>query len=470
MSVKFYNIDIQPKSLYFKNFLITFLMNNKLFNFRLLFPLLLNILIISLISCGGFKNYSAVPIEQVDFLKRAETKTKDGITVRISVLTKEESYKIFGVNLFEKHVQPVWVEINNDTDYDFIFLPISLDPDYFAPNEVAYLFQGLFHGGKVHPQLSKRFNEYGYELSRIYPGETRKGFVYTNFDPGIKYVNVSLFSEEKIERFVFYIYLYEASEEYNKVDFDVIYSKDKYVIYDNENDFKRAIKILPCCIKNKDNQEDVYPINFVFIGNDVEVYSALIRRGWHVTEPYSDFWKKIDAKEYFSSPLFGTSPMDNLYYYGRNQDVSFQKSRRREKGTIRQRNEMRIWLAPIKYKGKSVWVGSTTRDIGTDVNKIKDFLTKKIDPDLNETRSYLAEDMVLSQNVNKVGWIRTLEPTTEDNPNKNYKKQTWWSDGLVLVLLFDETPTSISDISFFEWEYPYYPNGTNEIKQGSFEN
>ena len=430
--------------------------------------LILVLLLIS--SCvGGFKNYPAVPIEQVDFLKKAETKTENDITVTTSVLTDEESRKIFGVDLFGKGVQPVWIEIKNDTDYDFAFLPISIDPDYFAPNELAFLFQGLFEGGKVHPQLSERFNKYGYELARIYPGETRKGFVYTNFDPGIKYINVSLFSEEKIETFVFYLRLSDAIEHYNEINFDTIYSPDEYTDYENDNDFIQAIKNMPCCIKNKDNSKNVYPINFIFIGSDEDVYSALIRRGWDVTEPYSDVWKKLDVKKYFSSPVFRTSPMENLYYFDRAQDVSLQKSRRKEEGTVRQRNEMRIWLTPMKYRGESVWVGSTTRDIGTDVNKFKDFLTKKIDPDLNETRSFLAEDMAISQNVNRIGWIRTLEPSSESNPRKNYKGQTWWSDGLVLVLIFDEKPNSISDISFFDWDYPYNFTGNKTLAPVSIE-
>lgn len=442
-------------------------MNSWLFNHGALLALFLYITMSSLISCGGFKDYPAVPIAEVDLLKRAETKTENGITVTVSILTIDENKKVFGVDLFKKGVQPVWIEITNDTDHEFVFLPISLDPDYFAPNEVAFLYQGLFNGGTVHPQLSERFNDYGYELSKISPGETRKGFVYTNFDPGIKYVNISLFSEEKIETFIFYIVLYEALEEYNKIDFDTIYSLDEYVSYDNENDFIEAIKNLPCCIKSKDTKESTYPVNFIFLGSDEDVFSALIRRGWDVTEPFSDLWTN---KEYFSSPLFGLSPIENLYYFDRTQDVSLQKIRKKEKGTVRQRSEIRIWLAPVKYKGKSVWVGSTTRDIGTDVNKISDFLTKAIDPDLNETRSYLGEDMVLSQNVKQIGWIRTLDPTSEDEPKVNHKGQAWWSDGFVLVLLFDETPTSISDIQFYDWEYPHKTNAKTGKKPKPVEN
>ncbi len=59
------------------------------------------LLYIVLISCGGgFKDYPSTPIDEIDFLSHAETKTENGITVTTSVLTSEETDKIFGVNLF----------------------------------------------------------------------------------------------------------------------------------------------------------------------------------------------------------------------------------------------------------------------------------------------------------------------------------------------------------------------------------
>jgi len=416
---------------------------------------ILFLLYIVLISCGGgFKDYPATPIEKVDFLSHAETKTENGITVTTSVLTLEESDKIFGVDMFSKGIQPVWLEIKNNTDSDYTFLPISIDPDYFAPNEVAYLFQGLFGGGKVHPQLSERFNKYGYELDVIKVGETKNGFVYTNFDPGIKYVNITLYSEETIETFVFYLVLGDARDEFNEIDFNIIYRDDEIKLYYKEDELKKAIQDLPCCIRDNDSNEEIYPINFVFIGNEEDIFSSLIRRGWDVTEPFSDVWKKIDIKKYFSSPLFRTTPMENFFYLDRDQDVSMQKARAVNKNNLRQRNEIRIWLAPFKYMDKRVWFGSIVRDVGTDVNKFKDFLTKKIDPDLNETRSFLVEDMAVSQNVNKIGYLRNSEPVNKDNPNINYRNQTWWSDGLVLVMLFDDIPNTIGDITFYDWEFP----------------
>jgi len=46
--------------------------------------------------------------------------------------------------------------------------------------------------------------------------------------------------------------------------------------------------------------------------------------------------------------------------YGRPQDIGWQKAR----GTIHERNHMRFWLSPIRLRGKKVWVGQISRDIG----------------------------------------------------------------------------------------------------------
>jgi hypothetical protein len=42
------------------------------------------------------------------------------------------------------------------------------------------------------------------------------------------------------------------------------------------------------------------------------------------------------------------------------QDIGWQKAR----GTIHERNHMRFWQSPIRFRGKKVFVGQISRDIG----------------------------------------------------------------------------------------------------------
>jgi hypothetical protein len=79
--------------------------------------------------------------ESLDYRARAETQTKGLIRVTAVVLSPQESEKSFGVPLAKKGVQPVWLEIENQNDKEMYLMALSIDPDYFAPSEVAWMFR-----------------------------------------------------------------------------------------------------------------------------------------------------------------------------------------------------------------------------------------------------------------------------------------------------------------------------------------
>src|SRR6516225_12398772 len=76
------------------------------------------------------------------FIARAQQKSAPGIKVRISALGARESQQSFGEDLAKFNIQPVWLSIENDTDEQLFFLPITMDPDYYSPHEVSYRFHG----------------------------------------------------------------------------------------------------------------------------------------------------------------------------------------------------------------------------------------------------------------------------------------------------------------------------------------
>jgi hypothetical protein len=79
--------------------------------------------------------------------------------------------------------------------------------------------------------------------------------------------------------------------------------------------------------------------------------------------------------------------------YGRRQDLALQKAR----DNVHQRNHLRLWLTPMRYEGKQVWVGQISRDIGTRLTiHSKTLTTHKIDPDVDEARRALLEDVAYS--------------------------------------------------------------------------
>jgi len=403
----------------------------------------------------GCANFSPKPIEEVPFKNNAQTQSRNGITVSASVLSDDESDELFGVNLAAKDIQPVWLSIENDTEIPCLFLPITLDPDYFSPNEAAFMNHYPL-GGFANKEMDKYYNKLGMHVEYVSPGEVEKGFVFSNMDPGIKYVEVTLYCFTRIDKFVFYFEVPGFQGDYDLVDWQALYSENKFIDYYDEEKFRKALENLPCCTTDEEGGGKGYPINLVLVGDTDDIASAFIRRGWDVSEPITDDWKKqIDLSKIFSTARYRTTPMSREFYFGRSQDYSLQKTRQKDKGKIRQRIEVRVWLTLYKYKGEHVWIGSTTRDVGSDLTRGTEWYgAKSIDPQVDEARSYLTQDVGLSNNVSKFGYIGGSIVSSRSSPVRNFKNQSWWSDGKRVVLFIGSKPTSLSEVEILKWDIP----------------
>jgi LssY C-terminus len=140
--------------------------------------------------------------------------------------------------------------------------------------------------------------------------------------------------------------------------------------------------------------------------------------------------------------------VSDLYVYGRAQDFALQKAR----DNIHQRNHLRLWLSPLRYHGKYVWVGQISRDIGSRLTiHTPTLTTHKIDPDVDEARAALSEDMAYSQNLAKIGFVAGVGAAPKSAPRGNLTTDPYYTDGFRHVLVFDRNPTSLADIEFFPW-------------------
>ncbi len=77
----------------------------------------------------------------------------------------------------------------------------------------------------------------------------------------------------------------------------------------------------------------------------------------------------------------------------------------------------------MRYRGKPVWVGRISRDIGTRLTIHSPTLTThKIDPDVDEARKALAEDMAYSQNLTQLGFVRgEASPARRAEPEPHHR-------------------------------------------------
>ncbi len=135
--------------------------------------------------------------------------------------------------------------------------------------------------------------------------------------------------------------------------------------------------------------------------------------------------------------------------FGRSQDAAFQKIRQ----NINERNHLRVWLAPVRFMGKPVWIGQISRDIGVRFTS-KTITTHKIDPDVDETREFLLENLAYNQALQKIAYVRGVGAASIDEPRGNLTGDPYFTDGLRVVLWVSSEPVDMGDIEFLPWILP----------------
>jgi hypothetical protein len=412
---------------------------------RYLFFLQIASLIILLVN-GCTVYQKTRPIHEVPFRERTQSKIKGDVRVAVAVLSAEESRQLFGVNLAGKDIQPVWVRVQNADSVPYWLMSAGLDPEYFSPLEAAYTFHGTL-GSSVNEKIDDHFRVMSFR-NPIAPGASVAGFIFANRDEGIKVVDIDLITYGNSKFFTFFVPIPGIEADYHEVDFDNLYPKQA-IVHLNENELRQALENLPCCATNEQGTKNGDPLNLVFIGSREDISAAFVRRGWLPAEQTHGkaVWKTI------KSFLFGTryrySPVSPLYLYGRQQDFAGQKPRH----TVHQRNHLRAWLSPMRFRGKEVWIGQISRDIGVRFT-IKTWppVTHKIDPDVDEAMYALMEDLIYSQQVSKAGWVKGVGKASRTKPRYNLTGDPYFTFGLRSVLEFERRPVSFNEIKRFDWE------------------
>jgi hypothetical protein len=364
----------------------------------------------------------------------------------VAVLSAEESRQLFGVNLAGKDIQPVWVRVQNADSVPYWLMSAGLDPDYFSPLEAAYAYHGTI-GSSVNEQIDDHFTVMNFR-NPIGPGTSVSGFIFANRDEGTKVVDIDLITYGNAKFFTFFVPVPGIEADYHEIDFNTLYSEEE-IIDLNENELRKALENLPCCATNEDGTKNGDPLNLIFIGNREDLSAAFVRRGWLPAEQTHGkaVWKTI------KSFLFGTryrySPVSPLYLYERQQDFAGQKPRH----TVHERNHLRMWLSPMRYQGKQVWIGQISRDIGVRFTfKTWPPVTHKIDPDVDEAMYALLEDLIYSQQVSKLGWVKGVGKASRTKPRYNLTGDPYFTSGLRSVLVFERRPVSFNEIQRFDWE------------------
>ena len=278
-----------------------------------------------------------MPVDTSDtpFRARAITETKRGVQLSATVLDAQDSLRLFGTDVTAAGIQPVWIEVRNDTEQVFWLLRSGTDPDYFSPLEVAWSAHVKL-GGDTNVRIDEHFDRLAFP-NPIPAHGANSGILFTNPQPVTKLLNVDLLGNKTMVPFTLFLPVRgdvaRAGEQIHR------YADSEISRYDDLEALRRALESLPCCAGTNAGAAAGDPLNVVLVGDLDDIGAAFVRRGY----------RRNPTGVGTAQRVFGRLP--DLYLLKRAQAGA-------------PANWVRVWRAPINYRGQFVFVAQTGRPIG----------------------------------------------------------------------------------------------------------
>jgi hypothetical protein len=302
--------------------------------------------------------------------------------------------------------------------------------------------------------MDKFFGSQAFHLRPIPPNGESEGFVFTSFDAGTKVVHVSLHSTgelldrasgrvqtlgttESDNEFTFSIPVPGIDVDFLRRDFNAIQSPGSFIDCDVAELAKRLSE-MPPSTANAEQSRAGDPVNLVMVGEFELLLGAMAAR-WDESEiiTFATCWKTI--RSFLIGTHYRYSPVSALYLFGRSQDIALQRSRR----SINERLHLRLWLTPLRFQEQSVWVGQVSRDIGVRfTTKTWNLTTHRVDPDVDEARDYVIEDLQQVGRIEATGYVDGVGACDSADPRRNLTGDPYFTDGKRAVILLSKTRTS----------------------------
>ena len=423
------------------------------------------------------------------FMPRAQTQEQPQAAVTVAVLTVLEARQFFGVDVARRGIQPVFLRVVNRSAEGLRVQMVSIDPNYFTPLEAAgvnhfSIFRRLSAFGAIgwvflplvplvplklitawlnNARMDDFFRAQGFRLGPIAPGETAEGFVFTPLDLGTKAVHVRLTRLGNIRQtiatamgfakpeptagepttaaaiatdFFFTVSVPGITADYLGRDFASIRPAASVEPCTVDTLVSR-LEALPAATMNAAQSRPGDPVNLVLIGDFETLLSGFAAR-WDESETITlaTCWKTVRAFLWGSNYRY--SPVSPLHLFGRDQDIALQRTRH----SINERLHLRLWITPLAFDGKPVWVGQVSRDIGVRfTTKAWNLTTHRIDPNIDESRDYVIEDLTLAGRVEAAGYVGGVIACPRDAPHRNLTGDPYYTDGKRAVILLSPKRT-----------------------------
>jgi len=409
-------------------------------------------------------NYSPHP-EECSFLERAETRRDGGIETTVAVPSDRESERVFGVRLARHRLQAVWLEVMNGGGESLWLDRVQIDPDYYTPLEAAHLEHfamstrliafgllgwlflallpllplKLLSGHAANLRLNELFRKLAFPTGLIEPGKKVSGFLFTRLDEGVKRIDVRLLGGSHVIDLPFTV---------DVPGLALPHPAEEAKTASNVEELDQAalqvwLERQPRCTGNARGTAEGDPLNLVIVGDRASIKESLST--WDETESITlgTAWKTVKA--FLLESQYRYSPVSPLYLDGRQQDFALQRARK----SLNQRLHLRLWDTKIRYDGQPVWIGQVSRDIGVRfTHKTWNLTTHQIDPDVDEARDYVLDDLLASHRVSSLGLVPGVEPASLTAPRHNLTGDPYYTDGMRAFAILTQNHNSPALLSW----------------------
>ncbi len=182
-------------------------------------------------------------------------------------------------------------------------------------------------------------------------------------------------------------------------------------------------------------------VNFFIVGSEVQVVAALQAADWVTVDRTIKDTILRGALASFSKQAYLTIPMSELYLFERPQDYGWAHAD--PLMVVAARHHFRIWRAPFKVGGRTVWAGAGTHDVGFDKDKRNGKITHKIDPETDKERDFIG------QSLQDTGMVAAREYMTVKTPllkANTAHGQEFVSDGRTLIIYMENDGQDASEL------------------------
>lgn len=383
------------------------------------------LLVFALAGCATWQE--PVTPSDASLRARAVTAAERGVRVAAAVLSAKESLGMLGARVQEGDIQPVWIEVQNNTSQPLWLLRTGTDPDYFSPLEVAWSLHAPL-GFSANARIDHHFQALAFR-NPVMPGATRSGLVYSNPQPRTKLLNIDLLGEKTLIPFTLFLPVPDdaTGEAGGGTEGLFSYPESGITEYKDLAPLRAALEKLPCCAARAGESREGDPVNVIIVGDLRDIAAAMVRRHYRRNARPFDMTQQV---------------------FGRGPDAVLRK----EAQAGAPATWLRVWLAPLRFEGRPVYLAQVGRPVGGRFAP-RNADTLELHDDVDEARNLLIQDMIYSGGLERLGFLRRTVAGSG-------------TDGLRAVLFFGTRPLSLSDVEILEW-IPYVSAPTGSVAEAS---